>query len=81
MHMQVETEKLGERRIFRGLCHMQVRHMQLFSRNWTPALPIGSLREGIATDVSALLLVSKNGTVSLSRISKVLFGGLWGGPM
>jgi hypothetical protein len=40
---------------------MQVGHMQFLSRNWTPALPIGSLREGIATGVSALLVRSKNG--------------------
>jgi hypothetical protein len=85
MHMQVGTEKVGEREIFRGLCHMQVEHMQLFSRYWTPALPIGSLREWIATDVPALLLGLKVAgallgppvwTLSLSRIRKVLLGGI-----
>jgi hypothetical protein len=50
MDMQVGTEKVGERRIFRGLCHMQVWHMQL----------IDSLREGIATGVPALLLESQS---------------------
>jgi hypothetical protein len=39
---------------------MQVGHMQLFSRNCTPTLPIGSLREWIATGVPALFIgVSK----------------------
>ena len=59
MHMQVGTEKVGERKIFRGHSHLQVGHMQLFSRNWTSALPIDSLREGIVAGVPALLLGSK----------------------
>jgi hypothetical protein len=40
---------------------MQVGHMQLFSKNWTPTLPIGSFREGVATDVPTLLLGSQSG--------------------
>jgi hypothetical protein len=35
--------------------------MQLFSRNWTPTLSIGSLREEIATGVLTFLLGSQNG--------------------
>jgi hypothetical protein len=51
--MQVGIEKVGEMRIFRGLCHMQVEHMQ---QKLGVALPIGYLRKGIATGVPTLLL-------------------------
>jgi hypothetical protein len=84
--MQVGIEKVRERKIFRELCHMQVGHMQLFSRNWTPVLPIGSLREGIATGVPALLLGSQNGRrfIEITGVNtfflypKVLLGGAMG---
>jgi hypothetical protein len=56
MHVHAsEDKKIGEGRIFRGLCYMQVRYMQLFNKNWTLTLSIGSLREGILLKVLTLL--------------------------
>jgi hypothetical protein len=59
MHAHASGDKkIGERRIFRPYL-MQVWHMQLFSGNWTPALPIGSLHEGILSGATTLLWDSK----------------------